>query len=34
MIAQFFEGITPFVYEARSEKVKKYTAKGTSNVMK
>lgn len=30
MIGQFFEGITPFVWEERTDKVKKYTNTATS----
>lgn len=34
MIGQFFDGITPFIQKARSEKISKYSNKPTGKVMK
>lgn len=34
MIGQFFDGITPFIQQARSEKIGKYSNKKTGKVMK
>lgn len=34
MIGQFFEGITPFIQQARSEKIAKYSNKQTGKVLK
>lgn len=34
MIGQFFEGITPFIEQARSEKIDKYSNKQTGKVLK